>query len=120
MRIGSGFGIDGCLPCFSTKSPQCRSLTPFFFGNHARFQYQAFREAGLPTGSGSIESAIRRVINLRIKGAGLFWKKENAENIILIRSLVLTGKLKTACQKVFDTTKNTFYYNMLDAVIEGG
>jgi len=26
---GSGFGIDGCLPCFSTKNPQYRSLTPF-------------------------------------------------------------------------------------------
>ena len=44
-----------------------------YFGNHDRFQYKTFREKGLPTGSGTVESAIRRVINLRIKGAGLFW-----------------------------------------------
>lgn len=85
-----------------------------YFSNHAKFQYQTFHEAGLPTGSGSIESAIRRIINLRIKGAGLFWKKENAESMILIRSLVLTGKLKDACQKVCGETKNMFDLNGLN------
>ena len=70
-----------------------------YFGNHARFQYQTFHDNSLPTGSGTVESAIRRVINLRIKGSGLFWKREHAENIIFLRSLVLTGKLKNACRK---------------------
>jgi len=59
-----------------------------YFGNHDRFQYRAFRDNGLPTGSCTVESAIRRVINLRIKGAGLFWGREHAENMIFLRSLV--------------------------------
>ncbi len=70
-----------------------------YFGDHSRFQYKTFRDNGLPTGSGTVESAIRRVINLHIKGSGLFWKREHAENIIFLRSLVLTGKLKNACRK---------------------
>jgi len=70
-----------------------------YFGKHTRFQYKTFRDNGLPTGSGTVESAIRRVINLRIKGSGLFWKREHAENIIFLRSLVLTGKLKNAAAK---------------------
>ncbi len=84
-----------------------------YFGDHSKFQYHTFSEQGLPTGSGTVESAIRRVINLRIKGTGLFWKKENAENIILLRSLALTGKLKNACRIVSGKVKNMMYNNTL-------
>jgi len=70
-----------------------------YFGDHSKFQYKTFSDNNLPTGSDTVESAIRRVINLRIKGAGLFWKRENAENVILLRSLVLTGKLKMLAEK---------------------
>lgn len=81
--------------------------------DHSKFQYRTFSEQGLPTGSGTVESAIRRVINLRIKGTGLFWKKDNAENMILLRSLVLTGKLRNACRVVSVKVKNMFYNNRL-------
>jgi len=84
-----------------------------YFGEHSKFQYRTFSEQGLPTGSGTVESGIRRVINLRIKGTGLFWKKDNAENIILLRSLVLTGKLRNACRVVSEKVKNMFYNNVL-------
>jgi hypothetical protein len=85
-----------------------------YFGEHARFQYKTFRDNGLPTGSGTVESAIRRVINLRIKGTGLFWKREHAENIIFLRSLVLTGKLKNACRKGLGIVRNMFDNNALE------
>ncbi len=85
-----------------------------YFGNHAKFQYQTCCDHGLPTGSGTIESAIRRVINLRIKGSGLFWKKEHAENMIFLRSLVLTGKLKQACQKTLSVVRNMFDNNIIE------
>ncbi len=85
-----------------------------YFGVHSRFQYQTFRDNGLPTGSGTVESAIRRVINLRVKGAGLFWIREHAENIIFLRSLVLTGKLKNACQKGLGIVRNMFDNNIIE------
>jgi len=68
----------------------------------------------LPTGSGTVESAIRRVINLRVKGAGMFWKRENAEKMFFLRSLVLTGKLKTACRRALGIVKDMFANNALD------
>ena len=49
-------------------------------------------ELGLPLGSGAIESAVRRVVNLRIKGPGIFWKKENADAILLLRSYFKAGR----------------------------
>ncbi len=85
-----------------------------YFGDHYRFQYKEFRDNGLPTGSGTVESAIRRVINLRIKGTGLFWKREHAENIIFLRSLVLTGKLKNACRKISRLARETFDKNKIE------
>ncbi|MCP3921134.1 MAG: hypothetical protein GY714_00975 [Desulfobacterales bacterium] len=85
-----------------------------YFGDHSKFQYKTFRNNGLPTGSGTVESAIRRVINLRIKGAGMFWKRENAEKIIFLRSLVLTGKLRNACRKALNIVRNMFNNNIVE------
>ena len=85
-----------------------------YFKDHSKFQYRMFRENGLPTGSGTVESAIRRVINLRIKGAGMFWKRKNAEKMIFLRSLVLTGKLKTACNVALGVVRDMFTNNTLD------
>ncbi len=85
-----------------------------YFGDHSKFQYKTFRDNGLPTGSGTVESAIRRVINLRIKGTGLFWKREHAENIIFLRSLVLTGKLRNACRKGLGVVRNMFDNNTIE------
>jgi len=70
--------------------------------------YKKIREMGLPTGSGTVESAIRRIINLRVKGTSIFWKRKNAEKMIFLRSLVLTGKIRNACRKVV-----SIFYNML-------
>ncbi len=79
-----------------------------YFGDNAKFQYKTFRDVGLPTGSGTVESAIRRVINLRVKSTGMFWKRKNAERIIFLRSLVLTGKLKKACQEALGVVRKMF------------
>jgi hypothetical protein len=54
--------------------------------------YAAFRRRGLPLGSGAIESAIRRVVNLRLKGNGLLWLEGNAEALLVMRAAVLTGR----------------------------
>jgi hypothetical protein len=55
-------------------------------------EYQGFRQRGLPQGSGAIESAIRRVINLRLKGPGLMWQEENAEGALVVRAAAVTER----------------------------
>jgi hypothetical protein len=54
--------------------------------------YGQFRRQGLPLGSGAVESAIRRVINLRLKGPGLMWLAENAEGALVLRATAVTGR----------------------------
>lgn len=55
-------------------------------------KYGEMRRRGLPTGSGGIESTIRRVINLRLKGNGQMWREANAEGMILLRAAALTDR----------------------------
>ena len=55
-------------------------------------QYARFRKLNLPCGSGAVESAIRRVINLRLKGPGLFWRRETAETFLFLRAQLLSGR----------------------------
>ena len=47
---------------------------------------------GLPLGSGAIESSIRRVVNLRMKGNLIFWKEESANDMLFLRSYYKAGR----------------------------
>ncbi len=55
-------------------------------------KYAQFRKRGVALGSGAIESAIRRVVNLRLKGNGILWEVENAEAMLALRAAALTGR----------------------------
>jgi hypothetical protein len=57
-----------------------------------RLRYNCFRCRGVPLGSGAIESTIRRVINLRLKGTSIFWTEENAEAVFQLRAAVVSGR----------------------------
>ncbi len=61
-------------------------------GEEGHLDYARFRRRGVPLGSGAIESAIRRVINLRLKGNSISWYEANAEGMLLLRCLVLSNR----------------------------
>ena len=56
-------------------------------------RYGKFEQMKAPMRSGAVESMIRQIINLRLKGCGKFWKRENAERMLLLRSFFVTGRL---------------------------
>jgi hypothetical protein len=61
-------------------------------GEAGRLQYPTFRKLGIPLGSGAIESGIRRVINLRLKNNGMFWREEHAEAMLQVRAAVISKR----------------------------
>lgn len=69
-----------------------RSLAAYFKKNAERMRYAAFRAANIPMGSGAVESCVRRLVNLRMKGNGIFWRLENAERLLFLRSQMLSGR----------------------------
>ena len=64
----------------------------YFINNQARLGYKVATDMGLPLGSGAIESSIRRVVNLRLKGNSIFWKPESANDMLLLRSFYKAGR----------------------------
>jgi hypothetical protein len=64
--------------------------------HEAHLRYDWFQYRGHPLGSGAVESAIRRVINLRLKGNGIYWREENAEAMLALRAAALTGRWEEA------------------------
>jgi len=73
----------------------------YFMRNRSRLQYARCRRLRLPTGSGCVESAIRRVINLRLKSPGTFWKPETAESMLFLRSQLLSGRWNIMTENIF-------------------
>jgi hypothetical protein len=59
-----------------------------FFHNHRRWMpYDAYLAAGLPVGTGVVESACGSVVKHRMEGEGKRWSLEGAEAILTLRSL---------------------------------
>ena len=67
--------------------------------HEAHLRYDWFGYRGRPLGSGAVESAIRRVINLRLKGNGIYWREENAEAMLVLRAAALTGRWEETMER---------------------
>ncbi len=80
----------------------------YFMKNFKRMQYAAFCLLNLPTGSGCVESAIRRVINLRLKSPGIFWKRETAEMMRFLRSTLLCGRWDNMLEHLLQQNRGQF------------
>jgi hypothetical protein len=76
----------------------------YFAANAHRMQYEGFDRQGLPCGSGSVESAIRRVINLRLKAPGTFWTPAMAECFLFLRAQLLSGRWEVMLKNLTTAT----------------
>jgi hypothetical protein len=72
-------------------------------GRLGHLDYPKFRRRHLPVGSGAVESAIRRVINLRMKGNSIFWEEDNAEAMLVLRGLVLSRRWRKEFAKITES-----------------
>lgn len=66
-----------------------------------RLDYAKARRAKMPMGSGSMESAVRRVVNLRLKGAGIFWHEDHAEQMLMLRAYYKSKHWQVLMNKAF-------------------
>ena len=87
--------IEHCLTLATgSRAKTIKNLTGYFEKHRERMAYADFRNRGIPTGSGAVESMIRQVINMRPKSCGKFWKREAAERMLMARSWWVTGRLE--------------------------
>ena len=74
------------------RPKRVKSLPGYFKKHRDRMRYDRYRRRGIPLGSGAVESCVRRTINLRMKGNGIFWLAESAEGLLHLRAQLLCGR----------------------------
>jgi hypothetical protein len=57
-----------------------------------RMRYATLEAHKLPIGSGQVESAVRRVINLRFKAPGSFWTERTVSSLMHLRAAFKAGR----------------------------
>jgi hypothetical protein len=103
LRAGRSREVVATLRAMAQTQPvdsQVWVEIEFLEKHEAHLRYDWFRYRGRPLGSGAIESAMRRVINLRLKGNGIYWREENAEAMLVLRAAALTGRWQETMEQV--------------------
>jgi hypothetical protein len=68
------------------KEAPLRGAHRYMAKRKANMDYAGARAAGLPIGSGEVESAHKHVIQARLKKAGAWWRLQNAEAMLQLRT----------------------------------
>lgn len=94
--------------CRGRSSKEIRCERDYFIRNYRRMSYDTISSMGLPIGSGAMESSIRRVVNLRLKGASVYWHRETAEAMLLLRSYYKAGRFDMLKNLTFSASATNF------------
>jgi len=78
------------------QSPDIESAIDYFVKNEARMRYKRFKQAGLPIGSGAVESGVRRFLNQRLKGNSIYWLEDHAEAVLHLRAQLRARTMRRA------------------------
>jgi hypothetical protein len=95
LRAGRSREVVATLTTLAAGQPADAAVwveIDFLRLHEPHLRYDWFKYRGRPLGSGAIESAMRRVINLRLKGNGIFWCEANAEGMLVLRAAALTKR----------------------------
>jgi hypothetical protein len=66
-------------------------------------KYNEVASQKLPLGSGAVESLIRQVVNLRMKGNSKFWLKNHAEIMLHLRCQWIAKTWDNFCDSIFNS-----------------
>jgi len=58
----------------------------------AQMQYPSFLQAGWPIASSIVESANKLVVEARLKGSGMHWKRQNVDPMLALRNIVCSNR----------------------------
>lgn len=93
LMDGDVAAVEAAAVAMVKRNKSERDKEAFYWArNRDRLRYADFRAAKLPIGSGAVESAVRRVVNLRMKSASVLWTEEHAEGILHLRAHSKAGR----------------------------
>lgn len=83
-------------------------LITYLKNQKERLDYDACREAGIPIGSGGIESANKFISHIRLKRSGAWWVVENGNGMLRLRCAMYNGTFDRVFQK-YRSQKSSFF-----------
>lgn len=93
LKAGKIEKIEAAIaPLYKRREKEGKTELDYWERNRERLRYGGWRERGIPIGSGAVESSVRRVINLRMKGASVTWLEEHAEGVLHLRAFAKSGR----------------------------
>lgn len=93
--------LDG-LNLNRKSSPDVVRQSPGYFRDRCeRMQYDQFRAAGYPIGSGTVESGAKNVVQHRMRRPGRGWKRENAQAMLAALSELHSKRFLWAWEQVY-------------------
>ncbi len=66
------------------------TLVHYIFHHRRRMDYAAYRQAGYPIGSGTVESGCKVVVQECMKQAGIRWSRDGAQAMLALCSVLLS------------------------------
>jgi hypothetical protein len=82
------------LPKDPNAKKDARTQIGYFQKNKAHMQYADYRQEHLFIGSGVVEAACKHLIGNRLKQSGMEWTVQGANDIIALRSVVLSNRME--------------------------
>jgi hypothetical protein len=86
-----------------TQAPQpaeayqvMRQVASYLHERRPQLAYADFLSQGYPIGSGAVESANKRVVEARLKGAGMHWTVPNANALLALRGVLCSQRWEAA------------------------
>jgi hypothetical protein len=81
------------LPTATAEAATAKGTAMRYLGQRReQIRYAAFREQGLPIGSGIVESAGKLVVEARMKGSGMHWAKQHLNPLLALRGRLCSGQ----------------------------
>jgi len=78
--------------CLGRHAKALATERDYFARNADRMRYRDLEQRDLPIGSGAVESAVRQVVNQRVKSNGMFWLQDHAEHMLHLRAFLRAGR----------------------------
>lgn len=100
LKHGAPDAVLGALAAFPPRTmlgpdgPHCPrdEALGYLTKRRAQIAYAQFQAAGLPIGSGLVESANKLVVEARLKGSGMHWARSNVNPMLALRSAVCSDR----------------------------
>jgi hypothetical protein len=89
----------------TSRAQQLAAEVTFFRRNKAMMPYARMLSAGLPIGSGPIESACKNIVKQRLCRSGMRWTRTGGQRILNLRTYVKSGRWSKAWKSYLELRK---------------